>query len=102
MEDRIIYVPETNRMIKISEGTGDNLLNEDIEAGYVDYINYDIYDPKVLAEDIDSVDSEDGGMILFTEYVQDKYKDITEAAPAVLDMAYGNEDMPYFIIERSA
>ena len=28
--------------IKVSEGTGDNLLKEDIVNGYVDYYNYDI------------------------------------------------------------
>lgn len=29
-----IYVPTFNQIVRISEGTGDNLLDEDIEAGY--------------------------------------------------------------------
>lgn len=36
-----IYVPTFNQIVRISEGTGDNLLDEDIEAGYVDYIYYE-------------------------------------------------------------
>ena len=38
-----LYVPEMRQIIRIAEGTGDNLLEEDMDAGYVDYIYYDQY-----------------------------------------------------------
>ena len=37
-EDLYIFVPAMKQIIRIAEGTGDNLLPEDIEEGYVDYI----------------------------------------------------------------
>ena len=36
------------------EGTGDNLLYEDIEQGFVDYINYETYDGKITYSMIDA------------------------------------------------
>lgn len=36
--DLFIFVPEMKQVIRISEGTGDNLLWEDKEKGYVDYL----------------------------------------------------------------
>lgn len=54
--------------VKISEGTGDNLLREDIDEGYVDYINYEIYDTYYdYLED----NSDDGGMALLKNPYQD-------------------------------
>lgn len=41
--DVFIFVPEKKQVIHISEGSGDNFLQEDIENGYVDYIYYDQY-----------------------------------------------------------
>lgn len=56
--DFYIYIADGGYIVHIYEGTGDNLLREDIEEGYRDYINYDAY---VLAEEIMC---EDGGMVL--------------------------------------
>ena len=63
--------------IKISEGTGDNLLREDIEEGYVDYMMIDgySYDGSDLVEDYDIID---GGQAMLTEYYQDMFKTPTE------------------------
>ena len=55
----------------IKEGTGDNLLQEDIDAGYVDYIYIDIF--KNNLTDIEDGNIHDGGQILLKEY----YKDLT-------------------------
>ena len=57
------------------EGTGDNLLYEDREEGYVDYIYYDIYTSfeNYIADPYDNID--DGGMVLTREYVQDLSND---------------------------
>ena len=34
----LIFVPENKHFVRISYGTGDNLLHEDLEAGYDDYL----------------------------------------------------------------
>ncbi len=78
-----IFVPEMRQIIHIAEGDGSNLSTEDIENGYVDYIYYDQYE---LVEDITEVD---GGQILLTEPLRDKYCYMVECIPDVLDMAYG-------------
>lgn len=36
-----IYVPAVDQIVRISEGSGDNLTDENIKAGYVDYIYYE-------------------------------------------------------------
>ena len=42
--DLYIFVPAMEQIIHIAEGTGYNLLQEDIEEGYVDYIYYEQYE----------------------------------------------------------
>lgn len=51
----------TGYIYRITEGTGDNLLQEDIDDGYVDYIYYDYY---ASYEDIKDDCAYDGGQIL--------------------------------------
>lgn len=87
-----IYVPEAHQIIKISEGSGDNLLDEDIEAGYVDYIYYEQY---VMDPDMRETD---GGMVMLTELFQEKFKCTADAIPDVLDMAYGQESLEYIVL----
>lgn len=84
-----IYVPEAKQIIEISEGSGDNLLDEDIEAGYVDYIYYSqhIMDPYMREYD--------GGMVMLTEPFQEKFTCTADAIPHVLDMAYGQASLEY-------
>lgn len=88
-----IYVPEMKQIIKIAEGSGDNLLDEDIEVGYVDYIYYDkfVMDPHMREID--------GGMVMLTELFQNKFRCTYEAIPSVLDMAYGRTNMQYILLD---
>ena len=72
------YINVDGKIVHITEGTGDNLLQEDIEEGYVDYIYYEVFD---LAYDFPE---SDGGMVLTTEYVADMDK--REITLRVLDM----------------
>lgn len=88
-----IYVPEAQQIIKISEGSGDNLLDEDIEAGYVDYIYYEQY---VMDPDMRETD---GGMVMLTELFQEKCTCTADAIPHVLDMAYGQESLQYIVLK---
>ena len=92
-ESVYIYVPEKKQIIRISEGTGDNLLTEDIDDGYVDYIYYEQHNLEVDLPEVD------GGMIMLTEPFQDKFKSTKEAIPHVLDMAYDSDALPYIVLE---
>ena len=58
---------EKGRWWNITEGTGDNLTQEDIDNGYVDYIYYDYYDSL---DAIQFQDAHDGGMILLKKLYQ--------------------------------
>jgi hypothetical protein len=88
-----IYVPEMCQVVKISEGSGDNLNDEDIEIGYVDYIYYEQYvmDPHMRETD--------GGMVMLTELFQELFTRTADAIPDVLDMAYGNAELSYIVLD---
>lgn len=55
----------------IEEGTGDNLLDEDFDDGYVDYVNWTMH-RMALDDDIPVFVEDDGGMVLSKEYVCDR------------------------------
>ena len=82
--DLFIFVPEMKQIIRIAEGTGDNLLPEDQDQGCVDYIYYEQYE---LSQDMPEVD---GGQIMLKEMLRDKYECMADCIPDVLDMAYDN------------
>lgn len=88
-----IFVPGYHQIIRISEGTGYNLTEEDIADGFVDYIYYEQYD---LGYDITE---ENGGMIMLTEPFQDKFKCIEDCIPDVLEMAYAEEGLKYIVLK---
>ena len=91
--DIFIYVPTMRQIIRIDEGSGDNLTDDDIAQGYVDYIYYEVYN---VQQDLPEVD---GGTIMLTEWFQEKFESTKEAIPAVLDMAYGDESIEYIILD---
>lgn len=92
--DVFVYVPSERQILRVSEGNGSNLLEEDEVQGYVDYIYYDQYE----------LDSEmtncDGGQVMLTELFRDKFKSTLDAVPAALDMAYGNEKLGYVVLGK--
>lgn len=93
MYDNIfIYIPSVRQILKIAEGSGDSLDENDLAQGYVDYIYYEQYAVKDGFPDVD------GGIVLLTELFQDKFKSTKEAISSVLDMAYGNENLEYTIL----
>lgn len=91
--DLYIFIPAMKQIIRIAEGTGDNLLPEDIEEGYVDYIYYEQYE---LSQDFPEVD---GGQVLLEEMFRDKFSCTEEALEDVLSMAYGNYKIDYMILK---
>ena len=73
-----LYVPDMQELILAVEGTGDNLLAEDEEQGYVDYIMVEMY--KLDGTDVEETD---GGQIMLTKLVADMNHE--EFKQAVLD-----------------
>lgn len=92
-----IYVPAVDQIVRISEGSGDNLTDEDIKAGYVGYIYYEQHD----IEDIGSVCPEaDGGIVMLKEPFRKQFNSTKDCIPSVLDMAYGNDKIDYILLEK--
>jgi hypothetical protein len=93
-----IFVPEENRVVLIAEGSGDNLFDEDIENGYVDYIYYETYAlPDNIEEDMHELD---GGMVMLTEMFREKYETTEACVPDVLDMAFGQATLDWILFEK--
>ena len=82
----LIITKDTEKLITIVEGTGDNLTDEDIKDGYTDYVMTSIY--RVEGEDIIL---EDGGQMLSQTPIKDLEED--ELVSRVLDYwGLGGED----------
>lgn len=82
----LIITKDTEKLITIVEGTGDNLTEEDIEDGYIDYVMTSVY--RVEGEDIVL---EDGGQMLSQIPIEDLEED--ELVRRVLDYwGLGEED----------
>lgn len=90
--DLYIFIPDMKQIIRITEGSGDNLLPEDIEEGYTDYIYYEQYE---ISQGFPEVD---GGQVLLNEMFRDKYNSTADSIFDVLDMAYGNSEIDYKIL----
>ena len=82
----LIITKDTEKLITIVEGTGDNLTDEDTKDGYTDYVMTSIY--RVEGEDIVL---EDSGQMLSQTLIADLEED--ELVKRVLDYwGLGEED----------
>lgn len=82
----LIITKDTEKLITIVEGTGDNLTDEDIKDGYTDYVMTSVY--RVEGEDIVL---EDGGQMLSQTPIKDLEEE--ELVRRVLDYwGLGDED----------
>lgn len=82
----LIITKDTEKLITIVEGTGDNLTAEDEAEGFVDYVMTSIY--EVDGEDINLIDS---GQMLSRTPIEDLEED--ELVRRVLDYwELGEED----------
>ena len=70
----LIWNKET-KFIKISEGSGDNLLREDIAKGFVDYMCIDGLEYDISGELTESYNLVEGGFCMLKELYQEKFKD---------------------------
>ena len=66
--------------VRINEGNGSNLFEEDEEAGYVDYIMLDFltYNGYELIEN-------DGSQVMLYEMYQDKFNSVEEVIQHMID-----------------
>ena len=69
--------------IRINEGNGSNLLDEDESKGYVDYIMVDYLD----YDGYDLVET-DGTQSMLKEMYQDKFKDAREVIKYLIDCSW--------------
>lgn len=90
-----IYVPAFNQVVRISEGSGDNLHDDDIKAGYVDYI---YYEQHTINDDCPEVD---GGVIMLKEPFRKQFNSTKDCIPNVLDMVYGDDKLEYTVLATS-
>lgn len=77
------WVPNQTTLIYLQEGSGDNLIPEDVKNGYVDYLDYTCFDL-----DNGEVNESDGGEMMMTEYVQKRYSCLADAIPDILDFQF--------------
>jgi hypothetical protein len=67
--EALLVFSEKGLIVHAQSGTGDNLLKEDLKAGYVDYIDWTSYRPTIVF-DIE-LEEVDGGMAMFKKYISD-------------------------------
>ena len=83
----LAWVKDEKVFLKVQSGTGDNLQDEDIQKGFVDYCLWSTFKPECI--DIDGeLDMEclDSGMVLFKECA-----DAKTALQACYKEAFGKE-----------
>ena len=89
------WIKSKQVFLKIQAGTGDNLLKEDIQKGFVDYCLWSTFKPENI--DIDgelNMESIDSGMVMFK-----KCADAKTALQACYKEAFGKEyDGNYVIV----
>lgn len=69
----LIWSKETG-FVRITEGSGDNLLYEDIIEGYVDYINIDGLEFDGFDSFEESYDVIEGGMAMMRRMYQEQFR----------------------------
>lgn len=94
MDGLFFYNPDTKRLLAVWEGTGQNLLPEDEEAGFVDYWMVDEYGRE---------GNVDGMQIMCTSVIREDNKSIDDIC-SVVNEAYGSigdEPLWVYIIDPS-
>lgn len=63
------WIKSKQVFLKIQAGTGDNLQQEDIQKGFVDYCLWSTFKPECIDIDVElDMECLDGGMVLSKEY----------------------------------
>jgi hypothetical protein len=96
VSSEILIWNEKTGFIRIYEGTGDNLLPEDEDEGYVDYINIDglAYDEGEFVECYEPVE---GGMAMLTELYQEKFESVDDVIQYLIEGEW-MPDVKYIVL----
>ncbi len=69
-----INITYNGKQLLIAEGSGDNLTGEDMDEGYVDYFNLELYDPNVKCKFYpDMLDTIGGGFMMRDKLIADEF-----------------------------
>lgn len=68
-----IYLAYGDKVLLIAEGTGDNLMEDDIEDGYVDYFNLEVYSAKFGFNKIGTLNTIGGGFMMRNRMIRDEF-----------------------------
>ena len=89
----IIFIRDINKLITAVEGTGDNLTKEDEAEGLKDYMMTSVY-----GIDGESVELEDGGQMMTSEYIKDL--ELEEVAQRLLDFwGYTDDSLDWVMLD---
>jgi len=86
MKDMVIIDTKQRCMVVVSEGTGDNLLDEDIEQGYKDYAMLSLY--TIDGDELALVDS---GQMMTDKLIAD-----------MTEQEYAEQAMSYFDLNKDS
>ena len=85
-KDMVIIDTKQRCMVVVSEGTGDNLLDEDVEQGYKDYAMLSLY--TIDGDELALVDS---GQMMTEKLIAD-----------MTDQEYAEQAMSYFDLNKDS
>lgn len=85
-KDMVIIDTKQKCMVVVSEGTGDNLLDEDVEQGYKDYAMLSLY--TIDGDELALVDS---GQMMTDKLIAD-----------MTDQEYAEQAMSYFDLNKDS
>lgn len=89
----ILFIRDINKLITAVEGTGDNLTKEDEAEGLKDYMMTSVY-----GIDGESVELEDGGQMMTSEYI--KELELEEVAQRLLDFwGYTDDSLDWVMLD---
>ena len=94
MVSNILIWNEKAGFIRINEGTGDNLLQEDEAQGYVDYIIL-----SFMEYDGDNLVESDGAQVMLYEMYQSKFKSEKDVVKYLIETNWiPNDDYIYLYL----
>ena len=89
----LAWVKSRGVFLKIQEGTGDNLSEEDIDSGMTDYVLWSVFRPDCI--DIDEtldMNLIDSGMMMFKSAIS-AVESLPECYAAAFDRSYDAKDV---------
>jgi hypothetical protein len=81
----------------MQEGTGDNLTDEDVKDGFVDYLYYDLFDLSNAQEKDETLEAytethepDDGGILLLRQMVRNQFYRLEDAVYHMMDFVFAS------------